>query len=522
VLLTPVFGRAQAIHMLAARLSKHRFVTITGPGGGGKTTLAVSVAVTLASAYPQGICFVDLASVTEPRLVPGALASALGVAALSHLLPNILSFLSKKSVLLVLDNCEHVIEAAAQLAARVLNGARDVHILATSREPLQAAGESIYRLPPLEVPPAQLQAPRETLLDFPAIRLFTERAGMYSDSKLHDAELLLVANICRQLGGNPLAIEITAAYASLMGVRALAASLRNDHYLSINGLRTAVSRQRTLRATLDWSYDLLSPSQQLTFRRLSVFVGSFDLECAVAVVAEENQTVSEVLECLTDLTRKSLVIADTARQKALYRLPDLPRAFAREKLGLSGELAMINRRHAQMWCTMGAVEIQARVRLGTEWMSGFGQILEDLRADPLTSSQHIDMMGSLSEDLVSTDAIVRAEKGRGGWCTSEILRVKAERMLREKGLKAAPCAAAVLQTALETARQQGALSWELRTAMSLARLWRDQQAPRAAHDLLAAVYGRFSEGFETADLAAAWRLLQELAAVFEGSTDLTE
>ena len=175
-----------------------------------------------------------------------------------------------------------------------------------------------------------------------------------------------------------------------------------------------------------------------------------------------------------------------------------------------------------MWCTMGAVEIQARVRLGTEWMSGFGQILEDLRADPLTSSQHIDMMGSLSEDLVSTDAIVRAEKGRGGWCTSEILRVKAERMLREKGLKAAPCAAAVLQTALETARQQGALSWELRTAMSLARLWRDQQAPRAAHDLLAAVYGRFSEGFETADLAAAWRLLQELAAVFEGSTDLTE
>ena len=346
VLLTPVFGRAQAIHMLAARLSKHRFVTITGPGGGGKTTLAVSVAVTLASAYPQGICFVDLASVTEPRLVPGALASALGVAALSHLLPNILSFLSKKSVLLVLDNCEHVIEAAAQLAARVLNGARDVHILATSREPLQAAGESIYRLPPLEVPPAQFQAPRETLLDFPAIRLFTERAGMYSDSKLHDAELLLVANICRQLGGNPLAIEITAAYASLMGVRALAASLRNDHYLSINGLRTAVSRQRTLRATLDWSYDLLSPSQQLTFRRLSVFVGSFDLECAVAVVAEENQTVSEVLECLTDLTRKSLVIADTARQKALYRLPDLPRAFAREKLGLSGELAMINRRHA--------------------------------------------------------------------------------------------------------------------------------------------------------------------------------
>ena len=343
-LLNPLFGRAQAIREVAEQLAKERFVTITGPGGSGKTTVAVHVAESLCPAHASNTCFVDLAGVTDPQLVPTRLATALGLPAFSvEPLPKILSSLSGRSMLLVLDNCEHLIEAAARLAESVLRGARDVQILATSREPMRATMESLYRIGPLETPPAPYRAPRREWLDFPAIRLFADQARKYSDTELEDDELPLAADICRRLEGNPLAIEIAASQLSLLGMRALSASLEQDLCLSINGRRTAVPRHQSLRASLDWSYDLLSPAEQTLFRRLSVFTSSFDLDSAAAVMASENQNATMVFVNLIELTRKSLIVTEPAAERLLYRLPDLQRAYAREKLYRSDEVTLVRR-----------------------------------------------------------------------------------------------------------------------------------------------------------------------------------
>jgi len=360
LLLTPVIGRAQAMRTLVARSAAQRLITITGAGGSGKTTVAISVANTLITAHTHGVCFVDLAAVTDPERVPGALASALGVASLAaDPLPEVLALLSKQSMLIVLDNCEHVIEAAARLVESVLRNAPQVHVLATSREPLLANSELVHDLAPLEVPGTPHEHARAELLQFSAIQLFVERAGVEVDAELDDDDLLKIAAICRRLAGNPLAIEITAAQVRWLGVRSLAASLHNGVYLSIDGRRTAEPRHHTLRATFDWSYGLLTPAEQAVFRRASVFVGSFDLDSATAVMADDELTDAVIFGCLLSLARKSLVMADTSANKVLYRLLELPRAFAGEKLQQSDELAGTRRRYSQMW--WGHIHAHARL-----------------------------------------------------------------------------------------------------------------------------------------------------------------
>ncbi len=783
--ITSIIGREQVILKLAEKVASQRLVTVTGVGGSGKTTVVIEVAQRVAARFSHGVCFVDLAASTEARFVTNALAAALGIAPLvADPLPHVLEGLSKRSMLLVLDNCEHVVEAAAALVETLLRTAPNVHILTTSREPLRAAGEAVHELASLEVLAENATCTRDALLGCPAIQLFVARAEAYAGVDLTDEELHQVAEICRRLEGNPLAIEITAAHVRLVSVSSLVASMGSE-LLSIDGRRTAERRHRSLRDTFDWSYGLLSSAEQATFRRLSVFAGCFDVECAVAVVADDALTEVVAFESLMGLARKSLMHVDTRRGGDAYRLLDLLRAHAREKLLEAGEEDEVRNRHARMWCSVGAMQIQSLVRRGADWVSVFGPRIADLRAatewsfsaasgsslrikltlmsmwfefvlaaespeqlawpelhayilrgcegsllsgldaflqrprrwnetahghtvlqqidsaqkgalwslwfervvardyriaiklvgalgergigvgahdsplmdcmlalacgyagdqtsatrhshwalatlsagpiaapgillrchvrtvlarslwlrgfpdqavaaaeqsvdeamlagspsmicttllvavtiatlcgdtasaidhterlhaqanahaldyyalwaeclrmivsapsgaqlleslqlssDPLATSQYLDLLASLREDLVSRDAMVRAEAGRSGWCTSEILRVKAERLILDGSQEAASCAEALLQRALETARRQDARSWELRVSMSLARLWRGHGRTREAQLLLNDAYSRFTEGFGTADVRAAGQLLEELA-----------
>jgi predicted ATPase/DNA-binding winged helix-turn-helix (wHTH) protein len=783
-----IIGRRQIIARIAESLMERRLVTLTGAAGGGKTTVAVGVAETSAAEYPQGIFFVDLASVAEPGLVSRTLASSLGIAAMTtDPLPEILAYLKDRAALVVLDNCEHVVEVAAQLTQAMLAQASRVRILATSREPLEVPGEWVHRVAPLEVPAQESSARGAQLLAYSAVQLFVERARAASDIEFDDASLRMAADLCRRLGGNPLAIEITAARVDLLGLQGLVASLDQGLHLAIGGSRVASPRHRTLRKTLDWSYELLPPAEQVIFRRLAVFSSSFDLESATAVVEESPARTGDVFEFLFQLASKSLIVVDTTGEKILYRMLEIPRAYALARLRESGELNATRARHTRMWCTIGAAAVYAQIRGGADWTALFNRCLEDLRAaiqwafssaahtpvdsklrlfslwfefvlaaecagwqrwkpiamqltlaagdsagrlaavldempqhikgpirvltvadqigasgehseratlwslwvehlvkrdfriainiseafqdhnsphepapmldellavthhyagrlelarrhaeralanslhtdsrpeelprechirailartfwlqgfpdaamaaarrsvqagqacgnaqlrgmsllvaialasafgyqkerdsllaalrehahrnaieyyqlwvacldaidtkgtipaehlespwvspDPLESSQYVDVLAAVGEHLVSPDTIVRAEHGRGGWLTAEVLRVKADRMLLARGAAAFDEAEAILQFALRTARAQGALAWEIKVATSLARLWSAREYNIEAYELLSSVYSRYTEGFQTTDLVKTADLMRQL------------
>jgi predicted ATPase/DNA-binding winged helix-turn-helix (wHTH) protein len=802
--LTRMIGRAPVVETLAIRLAHERFVTLVGSGGIGKTTVAMATADQLRASHSHGVCFVDLASITDPLLMSGTVASALGLTTASQdPLPSIIEFLKHKQMLIVLDSCEHVIEAAALLAEQLLAGAPSVHLIATSRESLRARGEWVLRLAPLESPPAGAVLTAAEALSFSAIHLFAERAtASLKTFELSDAEIPTVADICRKLDGLPLAIELAAARVDLFGIRELAARLYDRLGLLTRGRRTAAPRHLTLRATLDWSYEILPPVEQIALRRLAVFAGAFDAPSAGAVVADDEVNAADVLDVLTNLAAKSLLAVHVAGQQVLYRLLDTSRAYALEKLENSRESPEIKRRHARLCCSWGkdgldceppslrewtgnsqtiddvraaldwcfspdgdpslgvkltaasasiwfqssfvdeyrdrlelalrtlsstgisdaALELQLNSALGSAtmyttgssptvaaafnrtlelaerlrttdhhrralqglwigrigaadypsalgfaegfcqfanssndpgaiaagdrmmaqthhflgnqimarhqaeraltrparpiapssdfhfplgnrvaveatlarilWILGFpdqairvgreslkaaqssghalslcyaltctcavvlrtgdlpearrlvamllkessrhslaywhfwGRCFEEALArktgemrvgstvlsDPLCSPMHQDTLATLHEELATKEAIVRAENGLAGWCAAELLRVKAETLLREVEGKAA-AAEGLLRRSLDIAREQSALSWELRTAMSLARLWHRQRSTRKAHALLTSVFTRFTEGFETTDLVKARTLLEDMAAI---------
>jgi len=349
--LTHVIGRDEVIVALAAQLRGRRFLTILGPGGVGKTTVAVAVAEALAGAYPDGVRFVGLGSLTDPALVPATVLAALGETqaetdtAASPTLASLAAALRDRRVLLVLDNCEHVVEAAAALAVALLQAAPGVAILATSREALRAEGEWVHRLPSLAVPPRSETLGAAEALTYAAVQLFNERAmASMHGFTLTDDDVPVAVDICRRLDGIPFAIELAAARIDVYGLKGLATLISDRLLLAARGRRTAQPRHQTLSALLDWSYDLLSETEAAVLRRLAVFADDFSLDAAQAVAGDLAG--AALTDQLVGLIQKSLVVADLADDGTRYRLLTTTRLYALEKLRAAGEEQQANRLHA--------------------------------------------------------------------------------------------------------------------------------------------------------------------------------
>ena len=341
-------GRDPALTAIADHLFEHRFVTVVGPGGVGKTSVALTLAHELAARFEGDVCFFDVASVFNPDLLAGALASALGVPMQpAGAAPGLVAFLQRRRMLLVLDGCEPGVEAAATLAEQLTREAPQVHLLATSREALRADGEHVYRLFPLDYPPAGAGQTASDALAFAAVQLFMERVGLSQRGfALTDDEAPVVSEICRKLDGLALAIELAAGRVDAYGVREVARQLESQFALIWPGRRTAVARHQTLNATLGWSHQLLSDHEQIVFRRLSIFAGAFTLDMATAAVADETMPGGETIELLGSLVSKSLVQFNVDGAGGAYRLLDTTRSYALDRLAEAGEARAMAERHA--------------------------------------------------------------------------------------------------------------------------------------------------------------------------------
>jgi predicted ATPase len=365
-----MIDRTDAVAALTAQLLRDRLVTIVGPGGIGKTTVALAVAKKLIEGHGHDVRFVDLASIRDPAGMPGALADALGLEIGSEDPTfELIAALQDKALLVALDNCEHVIETVALLAVRILRGAPDVQILATSREPLRVEGEHVHRLPPLESPPRSAGLTAAAALAFPAVQLFVERAAASSGAfELGDEDAPFVADICRMLDGVPLAIELAAARIDAFGVRGLAAHLGDALELLTGGRRPARPRHNSLRANLDWDHDLLRDDERVVLRRLAIFARGFTLEAASAVAAGAGLAAAEVVACVANLVTKSLIAAEVGGPVSCYRLLRSTRAYALEKLADSGELEEVERRQ------------DAYLRDSAKRLAAYGRQIEDAGA----------------------------------------------------------------------------------------------------------------------------------------------
>jgi non-specific serine/threonine protein kinase len=344
VALTSFVGREREMGEVQQLLGTTHLLTLTGTGGCGKTRLALQVAAELLDAYPQGVWLVELAPLADPALVPDVVAGALGVRAgpSQPIQATLLSYLRSRQLLVILDNCEHLLDACAHWVDSVLRSCPAVRILATSREALGIAGEMSWRVPSLSLPSAD-RGPSSTEAESEAIRLFVERArAVQPNFTLTERNAPLVAQLCQRLDGIPLALELAATRVRALPLEQIAARLDQRFRLLTGGSRTALPRQQTLAAAVGWSYDLLAEPERQLFNRLSVFAGGFTLEAAEAVCGDDN-----ALDLLSSLVGKSLVVADGGVGGVeRYRLFETLRQYGREKLVAAGEAAEVHQWHA--------------------------------------------------------------------------------------------------------------------------------------------------------------------------------
>ncbi|MET0350411.1 MAG: winged helix-turn-helix domain-containing protein [Rhizobacter sp.] len=381
--LARLVGRDDVVASLVRHLPHKRLITLCGAGGMGKTTVALAAAEQLLASYPDGVHFVDLCTITEPALVPDAVAAAVDFAPPAADGPGALvAYLRHKRLLLVLDGCEHLLEAAASMVVTLLPAAPGVDVIATSREPLQCDGEWVQRLPPLACPPVDGAISAVDALRYPAVQLFVERAIASLDSfQLGDDDAPRVSELCASLDGMPFALELAAAQVDAFGIRGLLRLLDDRFRVLSNGMRHQLPRHRTLRALLDWSFDSLSPVEQRTLSRLAVFRGEFTVEWAAAVAGHDLATPFALVDAIGSLAAKSLLAVDTASDTVRYRLLDTTRVYAHEKLVQRGEDAEARRRHAEHWCTLFGEA--ARETVGPSraaWVDTHGRALHDVRA----------------------------------------------------------------------------------------------------------------------------------------------
>jgi predicted ATPase/DNA-binding winged helix-turn-helix (wHTH) protein len=346
--LTRMVGRDETVQNISAQLAAKRFVSIIGPGGIGKTTVAVAIGHELLAKYGEDVHFLDLGSITDPLLVPSAVASALGLLVQSNdPALGLIEFLQDKRVLVILDNCEHVIEIAAALAERIFQEAPQVYVLATSREALRVEGEYVHSLKPLDSPLDDTGLTAAQARTFPAVQLFLDRVAASGHCfELQDSDAPTVAEICRRLDGIALAIELAAGRVNAYGLRATASLLNDRFRLLWEGRRTALLRHQTLSAALDWSYDLLGDRDRVILRRLSVFVGAFTLEAALSVAGRTEIDDERVADAIASLVDKSLVSANTSDVTTRYRLLDTTRAYLKKQPDTEGDAQETARRQA--------------------------------------------------------------------------------------------------------------------------------------------------------------------------------
>jgi predicted ATPase/DNA-binding winged helix-turn-helix (wHTH) protein len=375
-----LIGRDGAVQHLRNLLSAYRTVTLTGPGGIGKTSLALEVARNLFPAFQGDVWLVELVSLSDPDLVPSAVAGVLGLGGEKMSAKSVARAIGGKKLLLVLDNCEHVVDAVASLAETVVRLCPATSVLATSREVLRIEGEHVYRVPALDVPRKHQEESR-IVLEHSAVQLFIARTTAWrSDFSADGDSLTAISAICRHLDGIPLAIEFAAARAATLGPQQVASRLDDRLSLLAGGRRTALPRHQTLRATLDWSYELLPDSERCLLRHLAVFPAGFTLEAATAVVGDASSAGSTVVEGIANLVAKSLITLDGSTLSSRWRLLETIRAYALEKLAKSGEAEQAARRLAEFFRDLVAPSCSSGSQPSIENLARHGREIDNVRA----------------------------------------------------------------------------------------------------------------------------------------------
>jgi predicted ATPase/DNA-binding CsgD family transcriptional regulator len=413
VQVTHFFGREAEIASLIDSLADHRLVTLTGSGGVGKSRLSLQAAGELVDQFSGGVWLVELAALTDPALVPQHVAAALGVRenAERSVMESLVLYLRERRLLLVLDNCEHLLAACAQLAESLLRAAPGLKVLASSREPLGVAGEAVFAVRSLPFPDPARLPPLEKLPEYTAITLFVDRARLVMpDYKIGAHNSMPLARICQRLDGIPLAIEMAAARVNVLTAASVAERLDDAFRVLTGGSRTALPRQQTLRATIDWSYELLSEPERRLLERLSVFAGGCTLEAAEVICADVTEAASEpavpeiggieILELLASLVSKSIVNADRKPgEETRYRLLETVRQYAREKLHAAGEGDRLRARHLRFFLQL-ANEAEPELHGPDQiaWLDRLEAELDNLRA-ALEFSQAAGTSGSAEDGL---------------------------------------------------------------------------------------------------------------------------
>ena len=380
---TSFIGRRRVLAELRRKLAEARLVSLVGPGGVGKTRLAIRMGTDLDRGFKDGGWLVELADLRDPVLVSNAVMAALDLRdqAGADPLALLLSYVRDKQLLLVVDNCEHLLDAAAQVVSEILRVAPGVRVIATSREPLSVPGEHVVAVPPLELPAAQAGEPLTQLRQNEAIMLFAERAAAASGSfELGASNRTAVVDLCRRLDGLPLAIELAAIRTRVLGVEQIRDRLNDRFGLLTGGGRAALPRHQTLRTTIDWSYELLSEAERMLFRRLCVFAGRFDLEDVDAVCSIEDVPQPPALALVSSLVDKSLVIKEETKGSACYRLHETMREYAALKLQEASEVEVIGERCTEYyWSRCQRSFGGNRYRLA-EWLDWMDVEIDNIRA----------------------------------------------------------------------------------------------------------------------------------------------